>query len=189
MQIKAQALINGTAWVLKTHGEQALSRILANCSPAVRERYMTAIAIEWHEGSELEEFLQATERFLSAPTGSVAREIGAAGATHNMKGFMRRLAFYVARQDYGLARVGAAWRQFNSEGQMTIRIAKEGECVVRVLDADLPGPLFCETLTGWCAVVGEHVGMRAPQVLHDSCRFRNDAECSWKMRWRPDQVT
>ena len=188
MQIKAQAFLYGTEWVLKTHGERVLSRILASCGPTVRERYMTAIAIEWHEGAELEEFLRVTERHLGAPPGSVAREIGAAGASHNMKGFMRRLGFYAARQDYALARVGAAWRQFNDEGEMTLKIEKEGACVMRVTDADLPGPLFCETLTGWCGVLGEHVGMRSPHVVHEKCRFRGEDCCSWEIRWKPEQV-
>lgn len=189
MQIKAQGLLNGAEWVLETHGQAALASVLGLCGPVVRERYMTAIAIEWHDGAELEEFLHAAEQELGGMPGSVARAIGAAGARHNMKGFMRRLAFYVSRRDYALARVAAAWRQFNDEGEMSLEMAASGVCSMQVTGAELPGPLFCETLTGWCAILGEHVGMRNPRVGHETCRSRGHEGCTWKLRWEPGRVT
>ena len=189
MQIKAQGLLNGAEWVLETHGSAALSDVLGRCGPQVRERYMSAIAIEWHDAAEFEEFLRAAEQCLGGLPGSVARSIGAAGAQRNMKGFMRRLGFYVARRDYALARVAAAWRQFNDQGEMSLEFVKSSECTMSVTNAELPGPFFCETLTGWCGVLGEHVGMKRPKVTHESCRSRGHGSCMWKLRWDGEDNT
>ena len=48
VNVKAQALLNGAAWVREKHGAPAFERVLALCRPEVRERCATAIAINWH---------------------------------------------------------------------------------------------------------------------------------------------
>ena len=188
MQIKAQGLINGAAWVLETHGSAVLSEILAGCSAGIRERYMTGIAIEWHDGAEFEEFLREAERCLGGPAGLVAREIGAAGARRSMKGMMHRLAFYAARRDYALARVAALWRRFNGDGEMTLEQAGSHGYVMRVSGAQLPGILFCASITGWLSVIAERVGIENPSIIHQLCTTRGDQACTWTVQWNPDDA-
>jgi hypothetical protein len=166
MQIKVQGLINGAAWVLETHGSGVLSEILAGCQPAVRERYMTGIAIEWHDGAEFEEFLRGADALGGHP-GSVAQEIGAAGARQSMKGLIHRQAFYTARRDDVLARMASGWRQFNDEGENLEEIGSDG-CSMQVTGVKLPGPLFCAT--------------------HEHCTSRGDETCVWKLQWKPESA-
>lgn len=181
MLIKAQGLLNAAAWVQRHHGEDVLEQILGLGSPALRERAQTAIAIEWHEAGEFEEFLGLAERVIGGPGGSVARALGAAGAEANMSGFMRRAAFYIARPAYALKRVASAWGQFNDEGSMVLGEFSAQHATVEVRDAEPPGPLFCEALSGWCEVLARRVGAKGPKARHTQCRLRGDALCTWKV--------
>src|SRR5690349_4977073 len=61
VNIKTQALINATAYVEETYGRDSLSELLRRCSPAVRDRYMSAISIDWQPMSELVELLEQIE--------------------------------------------------------------------------------------------------------------------------------
>ena len=183
MKIKAQGLLNGATWILERHGEAALASVLSMAGSEVRERYMTAIAIEWHDAAELELFLKAAESVLGGSEGAVAKRIGAAGAQRNMGGFLRRLGFYISRRDYALARVASAWRQFNDAGEMVLGEFGPSSGTLEVRDAQPPGPLFCATLTGWCETLGTHVGMDAPSALHTRCVIRGHPVCQWRIRW------
>ena len=184
MKIKAQGLLNASEWIRRHHGDDTLSAILQRCSPAVRERFITAIAIEWHDASEFEEFLAAAEQVVGVPTpGTLAKTLGAAGAEANMSGFMRRAAFYIARPEYAVKRVASTWRQFNDEGSMTFTDFSETGTMVEVHDLVPPGPLFCEALTGWCEVLADRVGASSPRAAHVQCRLRGDPVCAWRLRW------
>lgn len=74
--------------------QRSCRRSLHSADPQGGERYMTGIAIEWHDGAEFEEFLGAAEKTIGGSAGSVATEIGAAGARRSMTGLIHRLAFY-----------------------------------------------------------------------------------------------
>ena len=148
--------------------------------------HLTAIAIEWHEAEELEEFLQHAEAVLGGPPGKVAKQLGAAGAESNMSGFLRRAAFYVARPEYAMKRVASAWRQFNDEGEMVLSLtSRPTYSVVEVRGASPPGPLFCETLTGWCEVLGgQGRGASNARATHTGCTpSRSEPHCRWRVTW------
>src|SRR5438105_237316 len=83
VNVKAQALLNGAKCVREKFGEDALEQVLAACSPRVRERCATAIAINWHPQSELCEFLTVADRVLGRGDGKLSEEIGATGARAN----------------------------------------------------------------------------------------------------------
>lgn len=183
MKIKAQGLLNGAEWVLTHHGEPTLAEILAQCQPSTRERYMSAIAIEWHPMEEFCDFLEQSERVLGGPPGAVSMKIGTAGAQKNMGGWLSRAAFYIVRPDYALNRIAAAWRQFNDEGEMVVRALDQEHAEIEVKGVPSPHRLFCATLTGWCEVVSEKVGAVRPKAQHVECRARGDHRCYWRVGW------
>ena len=184
MNIKAQGLLNGAAWIEETFGRDALADVLQTCQPETRERYMTATAIEWHPVEELVDFLEQAERRFGSGDGLIARELGAAGARKNMGGFLRQAAFYLARPDYALNRVAGAWPQFNDEGRMVIREATAGGCVVEVQGVGVPHPLFCMTLSRWVEVLAGRIGAPSPKATHPECVARGDARCLWRAAWQ-----
>ena len=92
MNIKAQGLFNAAKWIEKELGQAALRDVLRACSPAVRDRYTTAIVINWHPLEEFVEFLEVAERLLGRGDGKLAEQVGAAGARENLRGAMVRAA-------------------------------------------------------------------------------------------------
>ncbi len=183
MQVKAQGLLNAAKYVEEAYGQPALRDVLRGCSDALRERYVAAIAIEWHPVEELVEFLYVADRSLGRGDGRIAEEIGASGARANMKGTMTRVAFYVSKPEFLLQRVSGLWRQFNDEGSMALLGVTERSASIEVRDIQRTYPLFCATITGWGREIVAAFGGVAPQARHVECRARGGARCVWDVRW------
>jgi hypothetical protein len=182
LNVKAQGLLNATKWIEENHGQRALAEVIQACSPVVRERYVSAIAINWHPVEELVELLGVADRRLGHGDGRIAEEIGAAGARANMKGALVRVAFYVAKPALLLQRVAAMWRQFNDAGAMKSLDVRKN--LVRLEVTDIPHPqwLFCCTITGWCREVSGALGVVNPVARHLQCRARRGSRCIWEIR-------
>ena len=188
MQIKAQGLLNAAEWIEETYGPQALAEVVQSCRSEVRDRFTTAIAIEWHPMDELVDFLRCAEAVLPTERKfEISEAVGAAGARKNTAGQLKRFAFYIVRHDYALKRIAGMWRQFNDAGAMHLRELDEGHALIEVSDVPSPEEHFCATLTGWCVEVTRAVGLGRTTAVHSECRARGDARCVWDVTWRNHQ--
>jgi hypothetical protein len=183
VNVKAQGLLNAATWIEETHGQTALRDVLHACSADVRERYTSAIAINWHPLSEFVEFVGAADRLLGNGDGKMAEEIGAAGARANMKGTFVRLLFYVAKPEFLMTRIAQLWVRFNDQGSMHLVEIESRVAILEVRGVDTPHRLFCATLTGWTREVVKAMGGILPLSTHAECRARGDAKCLWRIRW------
>ena len=190
MQIKAQGLLNAAKYIEAEYGRDALGAVIRACSEQVRDRYISAIAINWHPLEEFLEFVQTADKILGHGKGRLVEEIGAAGARANMKGIVVRVAFYMAQPEFFLRRVAGLWRQFNDEGEMLAHAIGERSGAMEVRGIEKPSAVFCLVLTGWIREVATALGIQNPVARHTECRTRGDARCYWEVRWtslRPDQ--
>jgi hypothetical protein len=183
VNVKAQGLLNGAAWVREKFGEEALARVLAECTPAVRERCATAIAINWHPREELDQFMTAAERVLGKGDGAIPEAMGAASAKLNLRHMGLRLAFFLARPEFLMRRVAGVWRQFNEEGEMIVREFVAGRMLAEQVGIARPSFAICCSITGWLHEAGIAVGMRVLSTTHTECRARGDRRCVWLLEW------
>ncbi len=183
MQVKAQGLLNAVKWIEESYGQGALRDVIRACGPEVRERYTSAIAIEWHPVAEFVEFLAAADRLLGHGDGRVAEDIGAAGARVNLRGTALRMVFYAARPEFLMKRITQLWSRFNDEGSMNLLHFDDYSSTIEVRGVVTPHVLFCSTLTGWAREVVLAMGGTTPSVRHVECRARGDARCLWHLRW------
>ena len=183
MQVKAQGLLNAAKWLEEEYGRDALGTVVRACSDPVRDRYTSAIAINWHPVEEFIEFVETADKMLGRGNGRVAEEIGAAGARANMKGTLVRIAFYLAQPEFFFRRVAGLWRQFNDEGQMLVHSLDDHSGVIEVSGLKHPHVIFCAVLTGWTRQIASGLGIKNPAVRHSECRARKDARCMWEGRW------
>jgi hypothetical protein len=190
VQIKAQGLLNAAKFIEAEYGRDALGAVVRACSEPVRDRYISAIAINWHPIEEFLEFVQTADKILGDGKGKLIVEIGAAGARANMKGIAVRIAFYIAQPDFFFRRVAGLWKQFNDEGEMITHEIGERSGAIELAGLKTPNALFCLVLTGWIREVSTALGIQDPSPRHTECRARGDARCYWDVRWtalRPDQ--
>jgi len=157
--------------------------VIRACSEPVRNRYVEAIAINWHPVEEFIEILEVAEAQLGKGDGKIAEEIGASSARSNLRGAMLRLVFYLARPEFLMKRVAQLWRQFNDEGEMVITHFEDFSSGIEVKGLRTPNWLFCCTLTGWSREVTKASGGANPHVRHVECRARGGARCLWEIRW------
>jgi hypothetical protein len=183
VNVKAQALLNGAAWVRDKHGEEALESVFSRCRPEVRERCTTAIAINWHPLEELVEFLEIVDQQLGRGDGKVAEAMGAASARLNLRHMALRLAFFLARPEFLMRRVAGVWRQYNDEGQMVVLEFSPGRMVAEMQDFASPSWAFCCSVTGWLHEAGVATGMKHLVSHHAECCARGAASCQWHLRW------
>jgi hypothetical protein len=183
VQIKAQGLLNAAKWVEEEYGRDALATIIRSCSPAVRERYISAIAINWHPVEEFIEFVEKSDELLGRSNGKVAEAIGAAGARANMKGVVVRIAFYLAQPEFFFRRVAGLWRQFNDEGEMIVHHIDDRSSRTEIRGLKHPNAVFCNVLTGWVREIAVGLGTESPTARHTECLTRGDARCMWEARW------
>ncbi|MGO8999702.1 MAG: hypothetical protein ACLQVI_40775 [Polyangiaceae bacterium] len=183
MQVKAQGLLNAAKWIEEEYGRDALGEVVRACSEPVRDRYISAIAINWHPVEEFIEFVEKADQILGQGHLRLAEEIGAAGARANMKGTLVRIAFYLAQPEFFFRRVAGLWRQFNDEGQMIVHSLGENSGSMEVSGIAKPNVTFCAVLSGWTRQVGIGLGIEGPVVRHVECRARGDARCMWDVRW------
>ena len=183
VQIKAQGLLNAAKWIEAEYGRDTLGVVVRACSPGVRDRYISGIAINWHPVEEFIEFVETADRMIGRGKGQLAEEIGAAGARANMKGPLVRGAFYLAQPEFFLRRVASLWQQFNDEGQMLVNTLEEHASSVELTGLKTPNATFCAVLTGWTRQVATSLGARKPAVRHAQCRARGDTRCLWDIRW------
>jgi hypothetical protein len=181
VNVKAQGLLNAVKWIEEEYGESALRDIVRQCSPEVRERYVSAIGINWHPVSELLELLEVADRMLGTGDGTVAESIGAAGARANMKGLAMRVAFYVANPEYMSKRIAGIWHQYNDEDAMHVISVAEERLVLELRGITSPERLFCSTLTGWGREIAVALGVKGAVSKHVDCRARGDARCVWEV--------
>jgi hypothetical protein len=184
VNIKAQGLLNGARWIEEEYGAPTLATVLARCSPAVRDRCASAIAINWHPVEEYVEFLAAAEAVIGKGDGRVAEQIGRASARQNLRGVVVRFALYVAKPDFLLKRLAGLWSQFNDEGGMRLLEFEETNLVMEIFGIAQPNALFCCAFTGWCHEVAVASGISSPVARHTECRAHGGARCIWEVRSR-----
>jgi hypothetical protein len=182
VKVKAQALLNAVRFLDEEYGQSTLRDIIQQCSPEVRERYVSAIAINWHPVEELVELVRVSARVLGKDETKMAELIGAAGARANMKGIFIRFTFWVANPEYLMKRIAALWRQFNDQGEMKVLQVADTRLVLEVAGIREPSWLFCSTITGWCREVSSAMGVSGASATHPECRSKGDARCVWDVR-------
>jgi len=185
MNVKAQALLNAAKWVEEQHGSTTLGEVIRRCSPPVRERYMSGIAIEWHAQSELVEFLHQAEAVIGKPSGMISKAIGAEGARINTRSMGKRAVMYVASPEFLLRRIASLWSQFNDQGEMRILGIDDRQARIELVGLPDPDELFCATITGWCEIIADAVGFDRPRSEHLSCCARGDQACVWGVAFTP----
>jgi hypothetical protein len=183
VNIKAQGLLNATKWIEEQYGQAALRDILRACSPAVRERYISAIAINWHPVEEFVEFLEIADRQVGRGDGRIAEEVGAAGARSNMRGAVLRMVFFLSRPEFLMRRITQLWSQFNDEGSMELIAFADYSSAIEVKGITHPYWYFCCTLSGWARELARGAGGGNPVAHHVECRARGAQRCIWHVKW------
>jgi hypothetical protein len=183
VKVKAQGLLNAAKYIEDTYGRDALGKVLRASSEAVRETYTSSIAINWHPLEELCEFVDIAGAQLGDGTGAMAEAIGAAGAKANLKGVMNRVAFYIGKPDFLMARVASLWSQFNDEGSMILLEATLDKAVIEVKGVKEPRATFCNILTGWASEFPRAMGAPSVTSRHTHCRARGGTRCVWEVKW------
>ncbi len=177
-------MLNAAKWIEERHGRASLEQVLAGCSPAVRDRVATEIAVNWHPQEEFCEFLDVAERAVGTGDGRLSEAVGAAGALASTQGMLMRAAFYLARPPFLMKRIANAWQHYNDEGDMTFDSLEKTAATIEVRGLRRPHWYFCCTVTGWAGEIARRFSGRQGSARHLECRARGAERCVWDVRWQ-----
>ena len=183
MNVKAQGLLHGAAWLREKFGESGARAGALRVQPGVRARCATAIAINWIPQEELAEFLTVADRELGVGDGRIAEAMGAASARVNLRHLALRLAFFLGRPEFLMRRVAGIWRQYNEQGEMVVREFVGGRMIAELVGMPEPDWFVCCSVTGWLHEAGLATGMKKLVSSHVECRARGKPRCVWELRW------
>ena len=175
-------MLNSAAWVRERYGDATLTRVIAACSPAVRERLATGNALHWHPVTELDEFLNALDRLVGRGDGKIAEAAGAAAARVNLGRMGVRVAFFLGRPEFLMRRVAGVWRQYNDAGEMRVLEFANGRMLTELAETRSPSWAFCASITGWLLEAALSAGLKGSTAAHVECRARAGARCLWSIR-------
>ena len=143
MRTKAQGFVSSVKWVEETYGKAALQEVVRACSPEVRARIASAIAIEWIPVREVVEVTTHVNRILGTGTGKLAESIGEVGARASIRSPMLRFVFYVGRPEFLMRKCASFWRQYNDAGEMLVRSFEANNATFELTGADETYAIFC----------------------------------------------
>jgi hypothetical protein len=184
MNVKLQAMLNCGRWVEAEYGRRMLERVLARCSPAVRARYESGIAIEWVPMADLMEFYEAVVAVVGDGDRGVLRASGAASARKNFRGWATRMATWLLSAETVLRRASSLWRQYNDGGELCLLELSDGVCRLEIRGVPAPHWGFCTSLLGWADELAAAVGWKKPHATHPECRAEGGERCIIEIRFR-----
>lgn len=188
MNVKAQGLLNGAKWIEEQYGREGIRDVLRLCSEPVRDRYTSAIAINWHPLSEFVEFVSVADRHLGRGDGRLAEELGAAAARAHTRTLVLRAVFYLTRPDLFMQRAATLWRQYNDEGTMAVPLVEPRRVVVRLDGVRQLPRMFCNVLTGWIREIWLASGALDTTVrIIEHVERGESARCLWEARWTKER--
>jgi hypothetical protein len=176
-------LVSSVKWIEETYGKAALEDVARACSPEVRARLSSAIAIEWLPIREVVELATHADRLLGTGTGKLAESMGEAGARSSLRGPILRAVFYLGRPEFLIRKVTSIWRQYSDQGEMHVRSFEANRATFELTGTDEQYTIYCALLTGWFRELARATGIVAPSVRHTECLARGEARCFWEMRW------
>jgi hypothetical protein len=183
VNVKAQGLLNGAAWLRQKYGDAGFDRVFAACSAPVQRSCREAAALDWVPQEELAEFLAVADRELGSGDGAIAEAMGAAAARANLRHLALRLAFFLGRPEFLMRRVAGVWRQYNEEGEMCVREFTGGRMLAELVGMANPDRFICSSVTGWLHEAGLAMGMKGLHAQHVACRAQDGTQCLWELRW------
>jgi hypothetical protein len=94
-----------------------------------------------------------------------------------------RLAFFLGRRDFLMRRVAGVWRQYNEQGEMSVRELGGDRMLAELTGVPKPDWFVCCSITGWMHEAGLATGMKRLASRHTECRARGAARCLWELQW------
>ena len=182
--VKGSALASRVLWVQLGHGEAGMQRLVAQCTPALRQTIETGVhKARWYPFAEFVELNTVIDRLFGNGDYGLIRELGRFGADANLT-TIYRLFYKVGTVHWILGRAVRLWSAHYDSGYLEVMTRGPKTTVLRIRGFDTPHETHCLSVMGWCERSIELSGGKDVTVGEPLCRTKGHELCQMEATWQ-----
>lgn len=182
--VKGSALSSRVLWVQLGHGNAGMDKLLAACTPALRQSITNRIdKAAWYPFEQFIELNLAIDRIFGTGDLALVKQLGRHGADANLT-TIYRLFYKVGTTHWILGRAVRLWSAHYDSGFLEVLTRGPRTALLRIRGFATPHPAHCLSVAGWCERSIELSGGRAVTVAEPICRTRGDDLCQLETEWQ-----
>ena len=181
--VKGSALASRVSWVQLGHGAAGMNKLLAACTPELREAIESGVKMaRWYPFEQFIELNEVIDRTFGRGDLSLVRQLGRHGADANLT-TIYRLFYKVGTPHWILGRAVRLWSAHYDSGYLEVQTRGSASTVLRIRGFDTPHPIHCLSVMGWCERSIELSGPKRVEAVETLCRTRGDDVCQLEASW------
>ena len=181
--VKGSALASRVSWVQLGHGAAGMQKLLAACTPALREAIESGVKMaRWYPFEQFIELNEVIDRSFGRGDLSLVRLLGRHGADANLT-TIYRLFYKVGTPHWILGRAVRLWSAHYDSGYLEVQNRGIHGTALKIRGFETPHPVHCLSVLGWCERSIELSGGKQTQGAETLCRTRGDEVCQIEATW------
>ncbi len=170
-------------WVQLGHGDTGLKRLIAQCSPELREGIERGFSkAAWYPFEQFVELNLVIDRLFGTGDMGLVKQLGRYGADANLT-TIYRLFFKVGSVQWILGRSVRLWSAHYDSGFLEVATRGPKAAVLRIRGFATPHQAHCLSVAGWAERSIELSGGKDVALDELDCRARGGARCRMRVRW------
>lgn len=170
-------------WVQLGHGDTGLKRLIAQCSPDLREGIERGFSkAAWYPFEQFVELNLVIDRLFGTGDLGLVKQLGRYGADANLT-TIYRLFFKVGSVQWILGRSVRLWSAHYDSGFLEVATRGSKAAVLRIRGFATPHRAHCLSVAGWAERSIELSGGKRTVLEETKCRTRGDELCQLDATW------
>lgn len=180
--IKGQNVKQVKEYLLKTFGQEAITKVLEVLSPEDRAAMGKAYTSFWEPELSFVHFLEATEKVFGKGDYSVVFQSGYYSANEGIPKFFK-LFIRLGDPLFVIKRSAAIWGLTHNHGTLEVERLSAKSAIAHLVDYQTPSRAFCASLRGYCTAVLEISGAKNVSVVEKQCVCDGAGYCEFEASW------
>ncbi len=182
--VKGSALASRVSWVQLGHGAAGTDKLLAACSPPLREAIASGVKMaRWYPFEQFIELNEVIDRVFGRGDLSLIRQLGRHGADANLT-TIYRLFYKVGTPHWILGRAVRLWSAHYDSGYLeVVNRGNNHATMLRIRGFETPHTIHCISVLGWAERSIELSGGKRVESSETQCRTRGDEVCQIEATW------
>jgi hypothetical protein len=185
--VKGIAVRAGLLWVAETYGQQAVERVYAAGSPALRAAIVPGLASfgvlssSWYDSQVVGELLDVIETVVDPDDKQLhTNQMAIAVADNNVKGVYQSLFRLISTRTLLIAHGQRVWRSYFNDGELAVSSAREGELQLTI-EAPFHHDFLCRMTSAVIEQILKRIGFKGASLTRLQCQSRGASSCVFEV--------
>ncbi|MBA3541618.1 MAG: hypothetical protein H0T79_18535 [Deltaproteobacteria bacterium] len=181
--VKGSALSSRILWIQLSHGAAGVDKVLAMCTPELRDSIAGGIKMaRWYPFEQFVELNVVIDIVFGQGDLGLIKTLGRYGADANLT-TIYRLFFKVGSTQWILGRAVRLWSAHYDSGYLEVTTKGTKGAILKIRGFATPHRVHCMSVLGWCERSVELSGGKRVETTESRCRTRGDDCCQIDASW------